>query len=46
MALADTVSEYTISNLDVQLPYVILVWGFSISGDQDAARIELEPLGG
>ena len=38
------VYQYTITiDVDVELPYVILVWAFTSSGDQEAARIELPP---
>ena len=43
--LGGDVFEYTITNLDVDLPYVILVWAFSISGDHEAARFELPAFG-
>ena len=43
--LPDDVFEFTISNLDVELPYVVLVWAFSSSADHHPARVELPPLG-
>ena len=42
--LGREVYQYTITtDLDVELPYVILVWAFTSSGDQEAARYELPP---
>ena len=37
------VFQYIITNLDTKLPYVVMVWAFTNDGDQEPARVELEP---
>ena len=42
--LRSDVFEYTIeTDLDLELPYVIMVWAFTSNGDQEAARYEIQP---
>ena len=44
VVLPDDVLQYTITNADIDNPYLIRVWAFTTMGDQDPARVDLEPL--
>ena len=44
VVLPDDVFQFTIINADIDNPYVILVWVFTTMGDQEATRVDLEPL--
>ena len=43
--VTDDVFHFTITDLDIESPYVVLVWAFTILGDQEPARVELEARG-